>query len=63
MQVQSNTNDAVEIKVFDLGGKLVQKFRGAVGESMHVGQNLTGGVYLVQVVQGQNHATLKVEKL
>jgi hypothetical protein len=62
VQVQSNTNPAVEIRVFDMSGRQVQQARGGVGESFRLGSLLMQGMYIVDVKQGSNHSTIKVVK-
>jgi hypothetical protein len=62
VQVQSNTYEPVELRVFDMTGREVRKYRGAVGESFRVGQSLTQGTYLMQVLQGKNSSVTKLIK-
>jgi hypothetical protein len=62
IQVQSNTNEPVEIKIFDVQGRQVHQYRGAVGETFKVGHSLMQGAYFMQVLQGKNKSVTKLFK-
>jgi hypothetical protein len=62
VQVISNTSDPVEIKIFDMTGRQVRQYRGAVGETFKIGHNLLQAAYLMQVLQGRNKSVTKLIK-
>lgn len=62
IQVQSNTNEVVEMQVYDIRGRKVGQYRGAVGESFRVGAGLMQGTYLLEVLQGKNRSVSKLIK-
>ncbi|NII23440.1 T9SS type A sorting domain-containing protein, partial [Pseudoflavitalea sp. X16] len=63
VNVQSNTADVVEIKVYDIIGKQVEIARGGIGASIRVGTNLASGTYILKIRQGKNNETIRVSKL
>ena len=62
VNVQSNTSDAVQIKVYDIIGRQVEMARGGIGESIRVGYSLAQGTYILRVRQGNNNGTIVVSK-
>jgi hypothetical protein len=50
-----------DIAVFDMTGKMVQQISTTENE-INVGENLTTGIYLVQIVQGQETKNIRVVK-
>jgi hypothetical protein len=60
--VRSNTYEPVEIKVFDMSGRQVDQYRGAVGETLKIGRTLMQGMYIMQVLQGKNKSAVKLIK-
>ncbi len=58
----SDKTNVVEVKVYDMVGKLVQRKRGAVSEIYQLGHTLVAGVYVVEVLQGDQRAVTKVVK-
>ena len=63
LRVLGSSNEAADIRVFDMSGRLVEQARGATGASIRLGARLTHGMYIVEVHQGKNHSTLKAQKL
>jgi hypothetical protein len=63
LQVKSSNSGDVEITVFDISGKLVDKLRGAPYETFRFGNTLVAGTYIVEVRQGTDRITTKVIKL
>lgn len=59
------SNDSVEIKVYDMNGKLVDalKFNNATeAQNQKIGNNYSSGIYNIIVVQGENRKTIRVIK-
>jgi len=57
----SNENLETNIAIFDMTGKMVQAFKTSDNE-VNVGENLTAGVYLVNITQGQEIKNIRVVK-
>jgi hypothetical protein len=62
LDVEGNSTEDVIVRVTDMTGKLVYVTRGASQRNYMVGENLTAGVYLLEVIQGQVRRFLKVVK-
>jgi hypothetical protein len=62
LKVTSRSNEVIEIKVYDMTGKVVDARRGAPGQLYRLGDNVVGGMYIVEVRQGSEVATTKVVK-
>ena len=60
--VQSGSNENVEVAVYTINGRLVQKLNGNVFESFRFGDSYLPGTYIVKVRQGTKEVTLKVVK-
>jgi len=63
LHVQGNPDRTVEVRVFNMKGKLVEQVRGTIGGPIRVGQTLAVGVYILQVSQGNHLSTIKVVKI
>jgi uncharacterized protein YjiK len=64
LDLKSTLNDKVEMKVYDMVGKLVEarKFDAADLNNQNVGSNYTSGIYNVILSQGKNVKTVRVIK-
>jgi hypothetical protein len=62
VQVLSNTNEVVEINVFDMTGRKVRQYRGSIGETFRIGHSLLQGTYMMEVLQGRNRSVSKLIK-
>jgi len=62
VNVQSNTADAVQIRIYDIAGRQVETARAGIGESTRVGHRLASGQYILTVSQGNNNSTIRVSK-
>ncbi|MBS1621926.1 MAG: HYR domain-containing protein, partial [Bacteroidetes bacterium] len=62
LKVRSNKSDNVQIKVFDMAGKLLTVLNGSVGETYRFGERYTSGAYVVEVKQGEQRVTTRVIK-
>lgn len=59
------TDDKVEIKVYDMNGKLVDTFKfndATEAQNQKIGGNYSSGIYNIMVVQGENRRTIRVIK-
>jgi hypothetical protein len=56
-----NENTKSNVAVFDMTGKMIEEFSTTENE-VSIGENLTTGVYLVQIVQGQETKNIRVVK-
>ena len=50
------------IRVIDVVGRPVSLFKSQPNQTIHLGQELKQGNYLIEVVQGGNRKTVKVIK-
>ena len=63
LDVQSSSNEPIEVKVFDLTGHMVYYHKGSLKEAHHkFGQMLTNGTYMTVVTQGTNRKTITLIK-
>jgi hypothetical protein len=62
LTVQSSAKEAVEIKVYDMSGKLLQQLKGAVDQTFLFGDRFVSGAYIAEVRQGSQRVTVKVIK-
>ncbi|MEP7318898.1 MAG: T9SS type A sorting domain-containing protein, partial [Panacibacter sp.] len=62
LMLQSNSNENVQVIVSDMYGKKLYQIKGAVNQQYSFGQNFVNGLYIVQVIQGNNIQTLKLIK-
>jgi Secretion system C-terminal sorting domain/HYR domain len=62
LKVKSESKEAVEIRVFDMLGKLVEVTRGAPEQTYRLGDHVTSGMYMIEVRQEGQIATVKVIK-
>lgn len=60
--ISSNDKDVVEIRVFDMNGKMVQQQRGSAGQVYRLGDQLITGMYMIEVRQAGKKATTTVVK-
>ena len=60
--LSGNSNKPVELRVVDMYGRSVYYARGSANQSYEFGERFTGGVYIVQILQGELVKTLKVVK-
>jgi outer membrane protein TolC len=61
LQITSDKQERIAIRVMDLQGRVVYKAQGLPG-NYSMGQNLAGGTYIVEVIQGSQKRLLKVMK-
>ncbi|MEI9942853.1 MAG: carbohydrate-binding protein [Chitinophagaceae bacterium] len=62
LKVQSKNNDLLEIKVYNIQGRLVGTMRGGSNQTFRLGDNFLNGIYLIEVSQGNEKITTKVIK-
>jgi subtilisin-like proprotein convertase family protein len=62
VKVKSESKETVEIKMYDGLGKVVQVKRGTPDQTYRFGDNVAGGIYIIEVRQGGQVATVKVMK-
>jgi hypothetical protein len=64
IQVQSNSDELINIRVVDALGRVIATITGVQKTSLvTLGGNYRGGSYFAEVVQGANHKTVKLIKL
>ena len=63
LDVQSSSDEPIEVKVFDLTGHMVYYNKGSLKEAHHkFGQMLTNGTYITEIIQGTNRKTITLIK-
>ena len=64
LDINTSSEDRVEVKVYDMIGKLVEARQSSVAEmgTLEVGSRFPSGVYNIVVTQGENVKTLRVIK-
>ncbi|MBS1742840.1 MAG: T9SS type A sorting domain-containing protein [Bacteroidetes bacterium] len=60
LQVYSNNNDIIKMRLLDLQGRELKKMNVSKGQSVNFGNELKAGTYILEVSQGR---TVKTEKL
>jgi PA domain/PKD-like domain/Secretion system C-terminal sorting domain/Proprotein convertase P-domain/HYR domain len=63
LKVNSAAKETVVIRMYDMAGKLVQVKNGAPGNIYIIGENVTSGMYIIEVSQGANKQKVKLVKL
>ena len=62
LNVQSGSQDAVDLKVFDMQGRVVYTTRGSANQSYRFGDKFVAGIYLVEVRQGDKRSVIQIVK-
>jgi len=62
LQVQSANNDKVEVRLFEISGKLITTMFTGGNSTLRFGNELKPGIYFIEIIQGQQHKTIKVVK-
>lgn len=63
LRVQSSSNEEVKIKVYDVVGRQIEQFNGAVDQSFRFGAMYMQGTYIVEVHQGDIVKVLHIVKI
>jgi hypothetical protein len=58
----SNTNEVVEVRIFDISGKQLKLLKARVGEAIQFGDDLTIGAYIAEIRQGNKRKMIKLIK-
>jgi hypothetical protein len=62
LRVSSRNKETIEVRVYDMLGKVVQTMRGAPDQTYHLGDHLVSGMYIVEVRQAGEVIKAKVIK-
>jgi hypothetical protein len=62
MVLESNSTENVEVSVYSINGKLIDKLQGSVFETYRFGNSYSAGTYVVKVKQGLKQSILKLVK-
>ena len=62
LNVQSGSQEAVDLKVFDIHGRVVYTTRGSANQSYRFGDKFVAGIYLVEVRQGDKRSVIQIVK-
>lgn len=64
LQVESPSNEFIDIRVLDISGRVLKVITKAYkNQGITVGDGYIGGTYFAEVIQGKNHAIVKLIKL
>ena len=61
LEINSSPNDLTTISIFDLTGRQIETHQAAV-RSLQCGENLPAGIYLLEVISGENRKMVKLIK-
>jgi hypothetical protein len=61
--IESSSEAKADVKVYDVQGRLWEKFVATPGSTVRFGNNLREGAYFVEVRQGSSVKTTKIIKL
>ena len=53
LTLRGNSDKQVELRVFDMYGRSVYHTTGSANQSYKFGERFTGGVYIVEILQGK----------
>ena len=62
LKVNSPVKETVQIRMYDMTGKMVQVKRGAAGDTYILGEGVVSGMYIVEVSQGDKKERVKLVK-
>jgi PA domain/Bacterial Ig-like domain (group 3)/Subtilase family/Putative Ig domain/Secretion system C-terminal sorting domain/PKD-like domain/HYR domain/Ig-like domain CHU_C associated len=62
LKINTSAKETVEIRMFDMAGKLVQTNRGAPSDIYRLGENVVSGMYIIEVIQADKTVRTKVVK-
>jgi hypothetical protein len=64
LQLQSSDRlQKVQVRVFDMSGRTVQQFNNlSANQSLQIGSNYRPGMYIVEMIQGDNRKQIKLIK-
>jgi uncharacterized delta-60 repeat protein len=62
LKLGSNSNEPVELRVFDIVGRQVYSIKGPANRQYQFGSSFISGIYMAEVRQGGNRSTVKLIK-
>jgi len=62
VQVSSTDSRALDISVLDVEGRMIKSFKSAPYQTINIGNELKSGVYMVEVLQGNEKKVVRVVK-
>ena len=63
-RLNTTSDELVTIQIFDMMGKLIQKYKSlSPSDIMTIGDNLSAGVYIAVITQGECRKTVKLSKV
>ena len=63
LQVSSASTEAIRVVVSDINGKRVKELKLIPKEDLEFGAEFINGTYIVEIIQGSNRKTIRLEKL
>jgi len=61
--INSKNNDPVDVKISSLTGIQLLRVKTSIGNVLRLGENLTPGMYIIEVIQSSEKRVLKAVKL
>jgi len=62
LKLETNSNEPIELKVFDMAGRQVYSMKGPADMQYQFGSEFLSGIYMTEVRQGNNRSTVKLIK-
>jgi hypothetical protein len=62
LQVNTNNNKEVSVKIMDIQGRVIKSFATTTFQINNIGYELTAGVYMVEVLNGEEKKVVRVVK-
>lgn len=62
LRVSGNSSEPVNIRVVDMYGKTRYITKGAAGQAYRFGEHFAAGVYIIEIIQGENKKIIKAIK-
>ncbi len=62
LRIESAGDERVDVRLLDITGRLISNINAGKNNTVRFGDNLRPGIYIVEVIQGQQHQKIKVVK-
>ena len=63
LQIKSERNEKISIRIFDIHGRIIQKINPNLEEFISFGNDLSTGLYFIEITQGIKRKVIKAQKL
>lgn len=62
LQILSSSNEKIEMAILDMSGRIIEKQNTYQNKIIRIGEKLKPGVYMIQLIQGDQQKTIKLVK-